>query len=62
MMRNDFGTDKIIVGENMGAENAVGNSPSFRVNDGAHAGNQFPWNGSGWTDPAVRFPSEGQAD
>ena len=61
-MRNDFGTDKIIVGENMGAENAVGNSPSFRVNDGAHAGNQFPWNGSGWTDPAVRFPSEGQAD
>ena len=27
-------------------------SPSFEVRDGAHAGNQLGWNGTGWTTAA----------
>ena len=61
-MRNDFGTDRIVIGENMGTENQLGDSPSFLVNDGAHAGNQLGWNGSGWSDSTNRFPTMGQGD
>ena len=61
-LRPHFGTATIVVGENQGTENAVGASPSFPVRAGAHAGNQLPWNGSGWTDTSVRFPTMGQAD
>ena len=48
-LRHEMGTDTITVGENAGTENQLGNSPSFRVRDGAHAGNQLGWNGTGYT-------------
>jgi hypothetical protein len=51
-LRHDMGTDTIVVGENAGAENQLGNSPSFQVRDGAHTGNQLGWNGTGYTTAA----------
>ena len=54
-------TDTIVVGENAGTENQLGNSPSFEVRDGAHAGNQLGWNGTGYT-TAVPTATLGSAD
>eukprot|EP01051_Picozoa_sp_SAG22_P016976 SAG22_NODE_2516_length_2488_cov_1.879029_2_plen_334_part_00 len=60
-MRHEMGTDTIVVGENAGAENQLGNSPSFAVRAGAHVGNQLGWNGTGYT-TAVPTPTLGSAD
>jgi hypothetical protein len=57
-LRHDFGTDKLPVGVNAGTESAMGNAPSFMINKGAHAGNQLPWNGSGWTDRTQVSPMQ----
>jgi hypothetical protein len=59
-MRFDMGTDKLPVGVNPGSENAVGDAPTFMINKGAHAGNQLPWNGSGWTDATQVNPQHAE--
>ena len=47
-LRHSFGTDTIVIGEHSGSLNILENNPSWDIAEGAHAGNMWPWNGTGY--------------